>query len=169
MAQPAPVRTMDAGIGHLAAKSQPSSIRCATADDMFGPVSAGPLVVAGTGFDPAPAMPLTGTFGFPLLFLGWTQVYADLSPRNREKLDGLLPESLGHPPRCRGSSPGGDLWKSRAEGDGGHMARRASVVALQSPFPRLRVNLDSYRLTTLAWGATLEERRFPRLGWPGRT
>lgn len=43
-------------IGRRAAKSQPSSIRCATADAMLGPVSAGFLVVAGTVFNPAPAI-----------------------------------------------------------------------------------------------------------------
>jgi hypothetical protein len=43
------------GIGRRAAKSQPSSIRCATADSMLGPVSAGVPAVAGTSFDPAPA------------------------------------------------------------------------------------------------------------------
>jgi hypothetical protein len=50
-----PARSLNAGIGHRAAKSQPSSIRCATADDMLD-LPVGLPVVAGTGFDTAPAM-----------------------------------------------------------------------------------------------------------------
>ncbi len=46
----------EVGIGRRATKSQPSSIRCATADGMLRPVSAGLPGVAGTGFDTAPAM-----------------------------------------------------------------------------------------------------------------
>jgi hypothetical protein len=47
-----PCRRHAAGIARRAVRSQRSSIRCATADDLLGPVSVG-SAVAGTRFNPA--------------------------------------------------------------------------------------------------------------------
>jgi hypothetical protein len=55
-----PCRRHAAGMARRAARSRRSSIRCATADDVLGPVAVGPAV-AGTRFNPAPAMPDEGS------------------------------------------------------------------------------------------------------------
>ncbi len=58
-----PCRRHAAGIARRAVRSQRSSIRCATADDLFGPVSVG-SAVAGTRLNPAPATQKYGIFRF---------------------------------------------------------------------------------------------------------